>query len=140
MAAGCTTLFSPTASWRTANEVPHRRLPRALHHGADRASLVATVRVVVHYDPSFSRPGTWILAPEGGGIRARFKLGDAPELVVDAPLHWQRTRCDGSTYAHPVDDSTWLTESSRFDGQVGVPIVLQLNDATEFAAESLRQL
>jgi hypothetical protein len=102
------------------------------------------MRVVVTYDPSFSKLGTWCLALEGDGIRARFRLGEAAELVVDAPLRWMKLRVKGvdSHYVHPIDAArtTWLVESSAFAGQVGVPIELQLNGATEFAARSLGQL
>jgi len=100
------------------------------------------LRVIVRYDPSFSRPGTFILAPQWDGIRARFKLGAADELVITAELRWLRPRHGENVYIHPIDaaGTTWLTEASTFGGQVGVPVELQLNDCSEYAADALRLL
>lgn len=98
------------------------------------------MRIVVRYDASFSQVGTWILNDRGTGIRARFKLGEAPERVIDAELRRVGPGGPGRVFASPVDGActTWMTESSTFGGQLEVPVVLQLSEAPPWIAETLR--
>jgi hypothetical protein len=107
------------------------------------------VRVTVHYDPSFARPGTWILNDRGDGVRARFKLGEEPERVVDFEIRRLRPFGGGRVFASPVDGArtTWVTETSCFEiveggvrrMQLAFPCVLQLSDCPDWIADTMSQ-
>jgi hypothetical protein len=98
------------------------------------------MRVVVHYDASFARPGTWMMSDMGHAIRARFQLGNAEERVVDTELRWRLPSAQNVVHVTPIDAAmtTWVTEASNFAGQIGVLVVLQLNDAPEWIAQAMR--
>ena len=67
------------------------------------------------YDGGFARPNTFILSEDLEGIRARLKVGSAPEQVVDVPLYCNRRRVDapfGAIHARRMDETTWLLESA----------------------------
>jgi hypothetical protein len=103
------------------------------------------MRVIVHYDPSFAKMGTWIINERGTGVRVRFKLGDAPERVVDAELHWHQVRpqSDGSVQVKPENDgnaASWITDPSTFGRQLDIPVEIHLAGASDWALACLRLL
>jgi hypothetical protein len=60
-------------------------------------------------------------------------------MFIDTQLRW-KLPTTGAVHARPVDDDRWLIETSCFDGQLDIPVMLQLNGASEWANKSLRLL
>jgi hypothetical protein len=98
------------------------------------------IALVLVFCSNLTRVNTWCLAPDGGGIRARLQLASEPAQVIDAQLRFKRARRAGLVYVRRIDEATWVTESSKFDGQLGVPVSLQLNQASTHASASLALL
>lgn len=95
--------------------------------------------VEVSYDPSFSRPNTWMLADDSSKLRARVRLG-GEERVVDAEIRWLRPIRAGRAYAYPVDGemTTWLTEPTDFGGQLPARVRVRFAGAPAWVAETMR--
>lgn len=96
------------------------------------------MQVTLRYDPSFAKPNTWMLAPDGGGVRARVKMGGANEIVLDLLLY-TRTKRKEALHARRLDETTWRVESSTHGGLLP-RVEVVLIGANEYAATSLEML